>query len=206
MIKTDYSQLADILPPGSSPFIISLLEDYQPELVFSQRKSRRLGFYQVSTKQTVERISLNLNQKPLGLLITLLHEVAHMHVYHKHGRAATPHGKEWKSVFAALLNGMAAIGTLPLEDVKVIRLVAHHPTASYYSKVDISRFLVAHDEAYAEKVLKLLYDLDQGSKFRMTDGRVFHKGEIVRTRFRCRLEGTRKIFLIGGYVPVEPVI
>lgn len=69
-------------------------------VTFSHRLRRSLGRCRPAAGRVT--LSADLRDGPAERLAEVLcHEVAHVAVYHKYGRAARPHGPEWRRLVAA---------------------------------------------------------------------------------------------------------
>jgi SprT protein len=195
-------QLTGILPAGSHALVAGWLDVPGLGLTFSRRRSHRMGAYIVD-RQRGERILLNLMQHPYSLLITIAHEVAHMHVSRKYGRRVRPHGVEWQQAVKVLIQEAASLPGLPGDVIEVMKLIAAKPRSTHFSDPTISTLLMKYEDPSGFQTL--LKDLPTGSSFSLQNGRVYVKGEKNRTRYRCKLAGTSRVFLITGAAPVHHV-
>lgn len=206
MIKTAHLMpdnlhfLATFLPEGSLPVAERWLDVPNLEVKLVRRKSSRLGAY-IRGRNGTQRILMNANQGIYSFLITLAHEVAHMHVAMSGFRNPSPHGKEWKAACAITMKDAASITSLPDEIKDVLLRIAVSPKSTHFSDLTISRVLLKYS-ANGKGDNILMGDLPSGSRFCFGNGKVYIKGEKNRTRFRCMLEGTRRQYLISGAAPV----
>jgi len=194
--------LKQLLPAGSHDLAAGWLDSPGLGLRLYQRKSHRLGAY-VFSRHDGDRIMLNTRQHPYSLLITLAHEVAHMRVTRRYGRKVRPHGPEWQETFSRLIEEAVCIQDLPPDILQVMRLIARKPRSTHFSDPAISAILLPYESPGGSHAL--LEHLPAGSQFTLHNGKRYIKGEKNRTRYRCTLAGTNRVFLIGGAVPVRLV-
>jgi SprT protein len=195
-------QLRQLLPSGSQGKAASWLDVPGLGLKLYRRKSHRLGAY-VYNRQGGDWIMLNTVQHPYSLLITLAHEVAHMRVTRRHGRKARPHGAEWQEAFRELILEATTIPELPQDMLKALLLIARKPRSTHFSDPAISAILMLYETPGGTHAI--LDNLPAGSRFSLPNGKIYIKGEKNRTRYRCTLSGTNRVFLVGGAVPVRLV-
>src|SRR5919107_445470 len=94
------STLQDFLPEGTYEPVLEYLHHYRVHLTVAKERKSILGDYRHRTKHESHRISVNGNLNKYSFLITLLHELAHLVTFQKHGNKVQSHGKEWKSMYA----------------------------------------------------------------------------------------------------------
>lgn len=172
------------------------------ELKLSNRRSSRMGSY-LRARDGRHIITMNTNQGKYSFLITLLHELAHLQVSLGRNTRHTPHGKEWKSKFSELLLRTVAADALPQKIKDVMMMIAKSPRSTHYYDEKISSALLGLEQVADRGTL--LCDLPEGSSFSLLNGKIYVKGNRIRTRYRCRLAGTQRYFLVGGAVPVTLV-
>lgn len=191
--------LAPFLPAGSLEVIGEWLRVDNLSIKLTSGRGQRLGAYkrEASGMQT---ILLNRNQDPYSFLITLVHEIAHMQARKLYGRHVQPHGLEWKQTYSRLIIKAAAIPSLPADICAMMAEIARSPESRHYGKISVSKVLLKYSTK-AEPG-ELLCDIPPGTRFRMPDGKVYIKGEKIRTRYRCKLDGASSVWLISGAVPV----
>ncbi len=196
------SVLESLLPDGSVPFVLPMIQNERLTLKLTNRKGQRLGAYQRDLTGN-QVILLNTRQDPYSLLITLLHEIAHMQVRLAHRKKVQPHGPEWKQAFSRLLEQASGLTCLP-DDIRALMMnMAKSPKSRQFSHVTAGQVLLRYSSDPRHEIL--LCDLPEGSFFKTPDGKTYIKGERIRTRYKCRKEGTQSWWLIGGAVPVQKV-
>lgn len=105
-----------------------MLKEYLPEAVVEDMENvlRRYScrLFVVPERRTVygnyrmmpdgsHRITVNKGLDKWAFFLVLLHETAHMQTRVKYGRAARPHGQEWKENYRSLLRHYIYSGVFP---------------------------------------------------------------------------------------------
>src|SRR6187397_836921 len=97
------TQLNSFLPPGTYSAVEEYLRFYKIHLTVTQHRQSILGDYRHRTHHSNHRISVNGSLNRFSFLITLLHELAHLLTFEQHANRVQAHGKEWKKIYAQLL-------------------------------------------------------------------------------------------------------
>jgi SprT protein len=201
-MSADLDLILPLLPDGAAPLATAWLQTPGLTLRLNRRRSHRLGAFQRHRDGTMS-IMMNLHQDAYAFLITLAHEVAHMQVALRYGNTVAPHGKEWKVACRGLMLEAVSIPGLP-DDIRAVMLaIARLPKSTHFSDKAVSRVLMKYSPVHAGQAL--LCDLPDGVRFAMPNGKIYIKGERNRTRYRCKLDGTSRFYLITGTVPVHQV-
>lgn len=201
-MSPDLDLISPLLPEGAVALASSWLQIPGLSLRLNRRRSHRLGAFQRHRDGTMS-IMMNIHQDEYAFLITLAHEVAHMQVYMRYGSAVAPHGKEWKSACRDLMMEAVRLPELPDDIREVMLAIARLPKSTHFSDKVVSRVLLRYSPVHAGQ--NLLCDLPAGVRFAMPNGKIYIKGEKNRTRYRCKLDGTSRFYLITGTVPVHQV-
>ena len=96
--------LQQFLPEGSVPLVMDHLHAYKVHLTITRERKSILGDYRHATRSHHHRISINGNLNTYSFLITLIHELAHLVVFMRYGNDVQSHGREWKMIYAQLLD------------------------------------------------------------------------------------------------------
>lgn len=203
MSKTEapLTALSDFLPLGSYPLIEPFLVQYKVHLTVTRSRSSVLGDYRNAHAGKAHRISVNGNLNRYAFLITLLHELAHLITFIRFGHKVAAHGREWKQQFGELLKQLVTTGIFP-DDIKS-QLVAslHNPAASSCADTALMRVLRKYDPK--KEGVVLVEELAPGDAFVIKGGRVFRRGEKVRTRIKAIEIKTGKVYLFS---PIYEVV
>lgn len=198
----DYSDiLKKYIPDSAIDIAIRYLKDYKVHLRITKNRNSKLGDFRPPAKNGANKISINYDLNQYSFLITLIHEIAHVHVWENHGNKPKPHGKEWKNTFRELMQPILKEDVFP-EDVDfALRKYLRNAKASSGSDVNLSRILGKYDNsAYI-----VLEDLPLNAVFRINNGKTFRKLEKRRTRYRCICLDDKKHYTINPLVKVEEI-
>ncbi|HQW68689.1 MAG TPA: SprT-like domain-containing protein, partial [Flavobacterium sp.] len=146
-------------------------------------------------------ITVNSNLNKYRFLITLVHEIAHLVAFEKHGRLIKPHGVEWKMTFQRLMVPFIRPEIFPHS---VLSLVANHfrnPSASSDTDARLAFALKQFDERKPD--VHFVHEVPSGSLFRIKNGRVFQKKGLRVKRYECLEVKTGKLFLFNANAEVE---
>lgn len=205
MSKTEHplQALADYLPGDTFLPVAAYLQQYKVHLTVTRERKSILGDYRNAHASGNHRISVNGNLNKWSFLITLLHELAHLLTFEKFGNRVQSHGREWKTLFGQLLAQFIQDKVFPADIEKELVLTLHNPGASSCAEESLMRILRRYDEKNEGKML--VEEIPPNALFKMTDGRIFKKGEKLRKRYRCCETGTGKVYLFSPVYEVELV-
>ena len=193
--------LQDYLPAGTYEPVLAYLQHYRVHLTVTRERKSLLGDYRHRIHNKNHRISVNGNLNSYALLITLLHELAHLLTFEKFGNRVSAHGKEWKQVFGQLLAQFIQHNVFP-DDIRTTLLHSlHDPAASSCADEALMRTLRNYDQNKSNLVF--VETLAEGSLFKTHDGKIFRKGEKLRKRFKCEEIKTKKLYLFSPIYEVE---
>jgi predicted SprT family Zn-dependent metalloprotease len=195
------THLQHYLPEGTFDQVLQYLEYYRVHLTVARERKSVLGDYRHRTHQNNHRISVNGNLNKYAFLITLLHELAHLLAYEQFGHRIMAHGREWKLVYANLLDQFLKKRNFPQDIENELLQSINNPAASSCAEDGLLRVLKKYDQK--SNGLRLVEELPVQSLFRLDDGRIFKKGEKIRKRFKCLEIKTGKIFLFSPVYEVE---
>jgi SprT protein len=196
-------QLQDYLPPGSFDDVLYYLQHYKVHLTVTRERTSVLGDYRHSYMGKNHRISVNGNLNRYAFLITLLHELAHLFTYERHGHRVQAHGLEWKNEFSKILAQFILKKVFPPDIEKTLLLTLQNPAASSCADEKLLRVLYRYD-AKKEGTL-LVEQLAEGALFVIKGGRIFKRGEKIRKRYKCVEVKTGKLYLFSPVYEVETV-
>lgn len=195
------SRLQDFLPPGTYEPVAYFLNQYKVHLTVARERKSILGDYRHRTTGHHHRISVNGNLNKYSFLITLLHELAHLLTFEKHGNRVAAHGREWKAIFGQLLASFVSQQVFPEDVTRALLQSIHNPAASSCADEVLLRTLRKYDDRPSHVVF--VESIPAGALFKTHDGRVFRMGEKVRKRFRCEEVKTKKIYLFSPVYEAE---
>lgn len=146
-------------------------------------------------------ITVNAMSNPYRFLITLIHEIAHLIAFERFGRAIKPHGTEWKRTFQHLMLPFLRPGIFPAELLPLLARHFKNPRASSSTDSALSVALREFDPQPREK--QYVFELPEGSMFRLYNGRIFQKGPKKIKRYQCVEITTGKLYLFQPQAEVE---
>jgi SprT protein len=195
------SQLQDYLPAGTYEPVLNYLRQYKVHLTVAKERKSILGDYRHRTHHDNHRISVNGNLNKYSFLITLLHELAHLLTFEQFSNKVMAHGREWKVIYAQLLDQFLKHHIFPPDIEKELLISLQNPAASSCAEDGLLRILRKYDEAGSK--FQLVEEIVPNAVFRTNDGRIFQKGKKLRKRFQCKEISTGKIYLFSPVYEVE---
>ncbi|WP_299115317.1 SprT-like domain-containing protein [uncultured Winogradskyella sp.] len=146
------------------------------------------------------QITVNSNLNPYRFLITLIHEIAHLEAYQKHGHFIKPHGKEWKLTFQHLMLPFLRPEIFPNNLLPLLAKHFRNPKASSDTDADLALALKQYDE---ENDKTFIFEIEEGVTFKLYNGRIFRKGAKRRKRYECLEISSGKLYLFNPNAEVE---
>jgi SprT protein len=199
--KVTFNALASYVPDGSFEPVLQYIIDYKVQLTVTRSRSTVLGDYRHAHAGKNHRISVNGDLNKYSFLITLLHEIAHLITFEKHGNKVQPHGQEWKLLFGNLLTVFIQKNIFPDDVQQTLLRSISNPAASSCGDEKLLRVLKKYDER--KEGIYFVEQILQGEKFKIKGNRIFEKGEKIRKRFKCKEIATGKWYLFS---PVSEVM
>lgn len=173
---------------------------YRCHLTITKDRKTKAGDYRHPYGKIGHRISVNGSLNTYAFLITLVHEMAHLVNWERHGRRVNPHGKEWKLAFQELMLEYLSAEIFPQDILSVLNLHMKNPKSATVRDLELMRVLRSYDKN-SDSVL--LEDLSEGNEFNLGK-RTFKKGEKLRKRYRCEEIKSGKIYLVSAIAEVVP--
>ena len=201
--KVDFSALQKYLPDGSYEPVLAYIYEYKIQLTIARSRQSVLGDYRHAHQGKGHRISVNGDLNKYSFLVTLLHEIAHLITFEKHGRKVQPHGQEWKHFFGNLLANFIGKNIFPDDVEKALNKSIKNPAASSCGDEKLLRVLKKYD-APKEGII-FIEQLQEGAIFEIKGNRVFQKGEKIRKRFKCKEIATNKWYLFSPVYEVKSI-
>ena len=193
--KQPLDALREYMPPNSFELVIPLIQQHKVQLTITRERQTKLGDYRNAYGNQNHRISVNGNLNKFSFLITLLHELAHLLAYEQYGHRIQAHGKEWKNIYAGILKSFLQQGIFPADIATELHISTNNPAASSCAEEGLQRVLKNYDRKIAG--MKMVEQITNGKQFRMSNGRIFQKGERVRKRYQCLEIATGKMYLFS---------
>ena len=195
--------LQSFIPHGSYEAVMEYLLQYKVHLTITRERKTVLGDYRFAVNGKNHRISVNGNLNQYAFLITLLHELAHLIAFIRHGNRIASHGREWKATYGEILHRFVLLKVFPADIEQEIKISMKNPAAGSCAEDGLLRVLRNHD--MEKKGDKMVEEIATGGLFRTEDGRVFKRGEQLRKRIRCQEIKTGRIYLFSPVYEVAPL-
>jgi SprT protein len=193
--------LRKYIPEAVVPMMAEWIVQFDFKLKIKRSRQSKYGDYRAPMRGTNHQITINHDLNRYAFLLTLVHEVAHLLTFERHGHRVKPHGEEWKTAFKDLMRPVVKLNVFP-DDVRdaIVRYM-QNPAATSCSDLHLMRVLRRYDDAQAVYVhLETL----PAEAFFLYNGRRFKKGMKRRTRFLCTEIETRRQYLFSPLADVEP--
>ena|SRR6218665_158412 len=201
--KVPLQQLKEYIPEGSFDGVMDYLIRFKVQLTITRQRQSILGDYRHAHGGKNHRISVNGNLNRFAFLITLLHELAHLLTYERHGHRVQAHGAEWKSAFGNILSQFLSQDVFPPDVSSSLQQSLRNPAASSCADEKLLRVLRKYDPV--KEGVFLLEQLPPGSIFIIRGGRAFQKAEKIRKRYKCKEIATGKWYLFSPVYEVKLV-
>lgn len=195
------NHLSSFLPDKTFYAVEEYLRFYKIHLTVTRHRKSILGDYRHRTHFQNHRISVNGSLNKYAFLITLLHEIAHLLTFEKHGNRVMAHGAEWKTIYGSLLRQFVENKIFPVDIEKELLASLKNPAASSCAEDDLIRVLRKYNTN--TNGYRLVEEVPLSGLFKLDDGRVFIRGERQRKRYKCEELGTGKIYLFSPVYEVE---
>ena len=201
-LERNKSILHKYIPAPAVPLIAEWIVSFDFKLKIKKSRSSKYGDYRPPLRHTNHHISINRDLNPYAFLVTLVHEIAHLSNFKKHGDDVRPHGEEWKMEFRELMQPFFKLGFFPEDLHQSLSRYLKNPLASSCSDIGLLRVLKRYDQANGSVFLE---ELPPGSVFVFGKGRHFRKGDRIRKRITCLELGTQRKYLFSPLCEVTIV-
>lgn len=195
--------LAKYIPEPAVPTIARWVVEYDFKLKIKRERNTKLGDYRAPQKGRNHEITVNHNLNKYAFFITLVHEIAHLVTFDKHKDDVLPHGHEWKQEYKNLMRNFMSANIFPTDVLLALQKYLVSPAASSCSDLDLLRVLKRYDEAHTNGHLIFVEKIPARAVFKYNGGKLFEKGERVRTRYKCKEIQTGAVYLFHALTEVE---
>ncbi len=194
----DYIQ---IFPSQSETLLENICRDYPFQLKVKKERVSKLGDFIYPIGKEIPKISVNIDSNEYRILITFLHELAHLIVFLEVGKQKNPHGARWKKRFSQLLHIFQEKDMFPSPLKEAINLHIIKPMASSYADIHLLNALRSFDRQNSKSIL---LDLPLNQLFKLKNGKAFQKGHLRRSRVLCIEVSSQRKYLIHSHAEVFP--
>jgi SprT protein len=195
--------LAKYIPEASVPVIARWVVQYDFKLRIKRERNTKLGDYRAPLNGSNHIITVNHNLNKYAFFITLVHEIAHLATYNKYKDNVLPHGQEWKQEYKNLMRNFMSADIFPTDILLALQKYLINPAASSCSDADLLRVLKRYDEAHTNGHLVFVEKIPIRAVFKYNGGKLFEKGERIRTRYRCKEVSSGALYLFHALTEVE---
>lgn len=202
LVQNNKQDLSSYLPVNSVEKVREWLNPPSVQLKITKYRSSKLGDYRPLRGGSSHLITINGSLNKYSFLLTMVHEIAHMHNFITHKGRVKPHGLEWKRVFQLLMSSFDMESLFPKELLPSIQKYLQNPKASSSSDLQLSLALRHYDPGYESSVV--LSDIKMDTLFVTRNGRTFIKGARQRKRYKCKEVKTGRLYLFNPITEVLP--
>ena len=199
--------LAKYLPAASIETVFQFLtQENQVSLHITRERHSKLGDYSwPQTRRNYHKISINGNLNPYFFLWVLLHEMAHLETWKRHGNRVMPHGHEWQVEYAKLI--LSYLQYFPKEAQTMMQRYAKAIPLNHVLHTQIENSLLRYDSGFDAINELRLNDLQQGDVFELRNKPdiQFKAIEKRRTRWRCVMLSDGREYLVAGNALVKKI-
>jgi len=194
-------QLLPYIPLAAKDDLIYVLNKHPFKLkIVNGRKTKRGDFRATSP---LPSITINNDLSKEQFLITLVHEIAHLHNYINYPRSKA-HGVEWKQCFQHLM--LPFLTSAIFKEKELLSSLAKHlinPKATTDSDTKLS-VLLQKTEMSSLTNNCFIFELQPETIFTFNN-RTFKLLNKRRTRYECLELQSKKRYLIKGNTPIQRV-
>tara|TARA_B100000963_G_scaffold69884_1_gene58273 strand:- start:112 stop:711 length:600 start_codon:yes stop_codon:yes gene_type:complete len=189
------------IPEAARAQIHALLDDKYLHIIVKKARKTRHGDYR-KLKNGGHQITVNDNLNPCRFLVTLLHEIAHYHAYRLYGNNIQPHGLEWKLMFKKIMLPFLRPDVFPNKILALLAKYIKNPKATTDSDLHLSLALKSLDPPN-HKIY--IFEVDPGSTFIASNGKMYKKGKKRRTRYECIAIDSGRMYAFNPNAEVEQI-
>jgi SprT protein len=195
--------LKKYIPEPAAPLLARWVVEYDFKLKITRERNSKLGDYRSPQKGGNHIITVNHNLNKYAFFITLVHEIAHLITFNKFKDRVLPHGQEWKNEYKDLMRNFMSAEIFPTDILLALQKYLLNPAASSCSDSNLLRVLKRYDEAHTNGHLVFVEKIPNKTIFKYNGGKLFEKGERIRTRYRCTEVDSGTTYLFHALTEVE---
>lgn len=199
-MKNRFQVLEKYFGKKYSSFILKHITEYNIELKFTPERASKRGDYRPAMNGLPHRISLNKDPNKYRMLLTWIHEYAHLLNWEENKNRVKSHGIEWKEKFRFVLLDSMSLNLFPPDiDKQLYIQFLKKETFTGQANTALEKTLHKYDEINS----LILNDLPLGAKFKIKNGLTFIKGEKLRKRYKCIEENSGRTYTVHGFAEIE---
>ncbi|MDR0364383.1 MAG: SprT-like domain-containing protein [Bacteroidales bacterium] len=189
--------LSKYLPSGAIDLVYPFLKKNNVHVTITANRVTKQGDYRPPINYPAHRITINGTLNPYAFLITLVHEMAHLKVWEKTKSLKDPHGVLWKNTFIEMMIPFLENKIFP-DDIQVV-LIRHLTNPKAASNSD--KMMTEALRRYDKNQKPTLNDIPEGTSFTL-NGRIFRKGQKLRTYYLCECLTNRRKYRVSGIAEI----
>jgi SprT protein len=203
-LERNKAVLKKYIPEAAVDTIAKWVYVFDFKLKIKKSRSSVYGDYRPPIKGRNHQITVNYDLNRYAFLTTLIHEIAHLSAWKKHGNRIQSHGTEWKHEYRTLLTPFLNETVYPADVIAALKAYLQDPSASMCSDTKLFKTLNKYNTRPSEFIL--LEEIPLKSTFLTSDNVAFIKEKKLRTRYLCTKINTRQEYLFHGLAQVKPGI
>lgn len=193
--------LARHIPEAAVDETLKMIVKNKVYLKIVNQRITRHGDYRLMPNGQ-HKITINVSENKYRFFITLIHEIAHLEAFETYGKRIKPHGNQWKLTFQKLMLPFLNPAVFPNELLPILAKHFKNPKASSDTDIKLALALKQFDKK-TDKTF--IFELEDGTFFKIYNGRVFQKVSKRVKRFECVEISTGKRYLFNHNAEVEAV-
>ena len=192
--------LQKYIPKHAVSPVCELLTSVPVTMKIVKKRTSKHGDFRVLPNGKMQ-ITVNNDLNPYQFLITLIHELAHFHIYYEKKRDKKPHGSQWKEQFRLLMLPFLNPEVFPSELLPHLANYLKNPKASTSSDLQLSYALKQFDVMSGKS---FIFELSEGNRFTFKN-KTYVLGKKRRTRFECLNVHNNRIYLFNQNAEIERI-
>lgn len=199
-----HEKISLIFPSGAVNLVKASIVTEKVKVKIRGPRSSKTGDYSPPRPGKGHQITLNGDLNPFEMLVTFLHELAHLKTFNENpygnysGRIK-PHGEEWKKNFKQVLQPYFHQVIFPDQISVVLRNYLHNPAASTCSSPDLKRALMQA----GGKTTVMAEEITKETPFETSNGLKLEMVKKLRKNFLCREIQTGKLYIVPPALEIK---
>ncbi len=202
-VERNKAILRKYIPESAVNTIAEWIYVFDFKLKVKKSRASVYGDYRPPVKGKNHLITINYDLNKYAFLTTLVHEIAHLSAWKKHGNKIQSHGAEWKHEYRILLRPFLNETVYPADIIAALNEYLRNPAASVCTDSKLFKTLNKYNTVKTDFIL--LEDIPIHSAFLTNENETFIKNKKLRTRYLCTKVATKQEYLFHGLAQVKPV-
>jgi SprT protein len=202
-VERNKAILRKYIPESAVNTIAEWIYAFDFKLKVKKSRTSVYGDYRPPVKGQNHQITINFDLNKYAFLTTLVHEIAHLSAWKKHGNKIQSHGAEWKHEYRILLRPFLNESVYPADVIAALNEYLRNPAASVCTDRKLFKTLNKYNTAKTDFIL--LEDIPIHSAFLTNENETFIKNKKLRTRYLCTKIATKQEYLFHGLAQVKPI-